>query len=499
MKEQGNLQATLPDKDEGVLPAPVTPPSGKEDKLNELYKQFVAEADKIRSEEDTTKYPKSPGLPGTITTFGSLPLANLGIAPGATVHSGYAVQYGKPREADTVKLLPFPKPGTSFEKWWDHALDSISSATSYCTEAYRWALEVQKSETTFEKLSESGGFVRLDALLLTALMECIPGDTHLLRQEIKKAKTLQRQTQERNITGRQVLFMVFHFFAMNQKDKSMTDTARLHKISLQNGDIQTFLYKWDEMLSLMTKRPEDDDLMNLFVLQFDLHLPKNHEFYVEYLFWYNRPAEDVTRTYEGLWRLVHDWVRRKKDTKNRREALKDHLPGIARPEKGKGKGKGKSGETQVCFAWRDKGVCAKLESGECKYAHPQSAKGKGKTDSKGKGKGCKQRSPSSSRGGKSGGRSASPSSRTVTDPKLLCQNYLKGKCDKGKSCKYHHNGVCTFHKKGICNKGDKCVFTHHDPPTPALAATTETNVPPSPKSAAAKQKALAKAKKDENA
>ena len=80
------------------------------------------------------------------------------------------------------------------------------------------------------------------------------------------------------------------------------------------------------MLSLMKKRPPDDDLMNLFVLQFDLHLPKNHEFYVEYLFWYNQPADNETRTYNGLWKLVHDWVRRKKDTKNRKEALKDHLP-----------------------------------------------------------------------------------------------------------------------------------------------------------------------------
>ena len=191
--------------------------------------------------------------------------------------------------------------------------------------------------------------MRLGALLLTALMECIPGDTHLLRQEIKKAKTLQRQTQERNITGRQVLLMVFHFFAMNEKDKSMTDTALLHKTSLQNGDIQQFLYKWDEMLSLMTKRPDDSDLMNLFVLQFDLHLPKNHEFYVEYLFWYNRPAEDVTRTYEGLWELVHDWVRRKKDTKNRRDALKDHLLNISREPKGKGKGKAKVGKLKCAL------------------------------------------------------------------------------------------------------------------------------------------------------
>ena len=52
----------------------------------------------------------------------------------------------------------------------------------------------------------------------------------------------------------------------------------------------------------------------------------------------------------------------------------------------------------------------------------------------------------------------------VTDPKLLCQNYLKGKCNKGKDCKFHHNGPCAFHKKGNCNKGADCVFSHHDPP-----------------------------------
>ena len=85
--------------------------------------------------------------------------------------------------------------------------------------------------------------MRLGALLLSAFMECIPGDTHLLRQEIKKAKMLQRKIHELNITGRQVLFMVYKFFAMNDKDKSMTDAARLHKVTLQNGDIQQFVYR----------------------------------------------------------------------------------------------------------------------------------------------------------------------------------------------------------------------------------------------------------------
>ena len=294
--------------------------------------------------------------------------------------------------------------------------------------------------------------------------------------------------------------MVYKFFAMNEKDKSMTDAARLHKVTLQNGDIQQFVYRWDETLSLMTKQPDDDDLMNLFVLQFDVHLPKNHEFYVEYLFWYNQPAGSPNRNYEGLWKLVHDWVRRKKDAKNRRESLKDHLPGLtfdkAPKGKGKGKGKDKNGEPQVCFAWRNNGVCTKNEDGDCVYAHPPSAKNTGKPKGGGKDGKQKRSSSTSSRGGKgnSGGGKGpgSPRGKVVTDPKLLCQKYLKGTCDKGKACKYHHNGPCIFHKKGNCNRGADCVYSHHDV-KPAASAIVE----PSPKSAAAKKKAQGKA--DENA
>jgi len=231
------------------------------------------------------------------------------------------------------------------------------------------------------------------------------------------------------------------------------------------------------MLSLMQKVPPEDDLMNLFVLQFDVHLPKNHEFYVEYLFWYNQPADSPTRNYYGLWKLVHDWVRRKKDMKNRKEALKDHLPNMAfhdnaaKAKGGKGTGKDKNGDPQVCFAWRNNGICPQKSSGTCQYAHPMDAKGKGKPGGDKGGKGGKQQrsSSTSSRGGKKGGAGGgkgapSPRGKVVTDPALLCKNYPKGKCDKGKACKFHHNGPCVFHNKGNCNKGDACVFSHHHAP-----------------------------------
>ena len=196
----------------------------------------------------------------------------------------------------------------------------------------------------------------------------------------------------------------------------------------------------------MTRRPPDDDLMDLFVLQFDAHLAKNHEFYVEYLFWYNQPATNTTRSYEGLWTLVHDWVRRKKDTKNRTEALTDHVPGLAGQHntptglaadsgdknKGTGTGKDKNGEPQVCVAWRNNGVCPKKDAGTCNYSHPKGQKGTGKSSGKKEGKGGKDRAASNSsrtsKGGAGGGKgSGSPRGKKVAnDVALLCKNFLKG-------------------------------------------------------------------------
>ena len=235
--------------------------------------------------------------------------------------------------------------------------------------------------------------------------------------------------------------------------------------------------------------------MNLFVLQFEWHLPKSHEFYVEYLFWYNRPAGDTVRSYEGLWTLVHDWVRRKQDSKNRKQALTDHLPGAFIQEKtpkgkGKGTGKDKDGNPQICFAWRNNGVCPNKDAGTCVYTHPNNQKGKGKPDGKNGKKGGNRSNSNSSRNGKGGpgggkGSGTPRGGKTVTDVKLLCKNYLKGKCDKT-DCKYHHNGPCAFHAKGKCNKGDDCVFSHHV--TPALVSVV-----------APKATAKSKAKKDGDA
>ena len=101
--------------------------------------------------------------------------------------------------------------------------------------------------------------------------------------------------------------------------------------------------------------------MNLFVLQLGVNLLKTNEFDVGYLFWYNRPRDDPIRSYEGIWSLVHGWVRRKRDQQNRREALREHVPGLGAPAMPFLE-KGGDAARMICFSWRDTGKCAKKDA-----------------------------------------------------------------------------------------------------------------------------------------
>ena len=82
-----------------------------------LANQFLAQMGAIQRGEQPqpliNSYPTSPSKTGPT---GLAPLVNLGVAPGAIGNTGSVVQYGKPKEVDSVKLTAFPKPGVYFEK-----------------------------------------------------------------------------------------------------------------------------------------------------------------------------------------------------------------------------------------------------------------------------------------------------------------------------------------------------------------------------------------------
>ena len=92
----------------------MTPPSGPSAEAAAFIADLQSEQEKLAAKMQALKsegsqYPRSPGLPGT-STFSAVPLANLGIAPGATDHAGFVVQYGTPRKAHAIKFIFPPTP-----------------------------------------------------------------------------------------------------------------------------------------------------------------------------------------------------------------------------------------------------------------------------------------------------------------------------------------------------------------------------------------------------
>ena len=132
---------------------------------------------------------------------------------------------------------------------------------------------------------------------------------------------------------------------------------------------------------------------------------------------------------------------------NRKEALQDHMPGqYAPPKDSKGKRKSgngpKGGEQQSSSNSSQTGTATKAQGGHA-----------------------------------GGGTSpAPPRGKIVIDKKLLCNNYLKGKCHKP-DCKLHHNGPCIFHAKGKCIKGVDCVFAHNVTPATAAVVNPKATAP----------------------
>ena len=434
----------------------------------------------------TATFSQNVGYPSSPQTLPpGLPVHDDGRAAAGLGPAGHAIQLCKPRTATSLKFRPFPKPGQNFEAWQNYARRLVSSATTYKAQCYDWILECEDPAATFESLEDPGQFIDLDNMIYAACDECIPGDTHRLRQKVD-LKNQELKELRKLMSGRQLLWMMYQHFIVTDKDRNLTDTAKLQSLSLKDGDLQQFIFKWDLQLTRTLKRPTDEDLLNLILIQLETCLKKDHEFYQEYYFWTLLPETNPVRNYAGLTEMIHAWVDRKTSSKMRHEALKGQgvsIPGVNYIYPVNESKIGRDSKEQTCFSWRDHGKCSKFEAGTCQYKHPKDQKGKGKADKskgkdKGKGKDGKNKQGDGKRRSTSAPprttstRTASPRRPAVTDMGKVCRLYLKNSCTKGANCKYHHNDPCKFLAAGKCTKGDDCPFPHWNVPNIAAATTT---------------------------
>ncbi len=256
------------------------------------------------------------------------------------------------REAEVLKVLALPS-ASQFRAWKLALRDEVAGASGVPDEAFAWAMCVERPETTFDSLGESGAFASLDAKLAAALSKILQGE--LARQvNIRKEKMASTG---RLMKGRQILWLLYQHFKISQAEGSLLEFQDLLNVKLQGDGLRTFLNDWDSVLLAMAQEPPVEILETLFRLQIQRYQPLRDQ-----LAYYDRLDHGhADRSYAFLISAArrHLEQRRRAET---REALSRGgsayaLPvSLARGDPG-GKAKAKSKGKGICRSWASTGSC----------------------------------------------------------------------------------------------------------------------------------------------
>ena len=340
---------------------------------------------------------------------------------------------GKPKEAETIKLLDFPTPET-YRSWRIAAREAIRAASDRPDEAFAWVQAVYAKDQSLEGLRDPGKFLTLDTKLLSAISKVLKGE--LARQIVNYKES--EAAHARAVRGRQVLYMFEQYFKTNDEVGALYSVEDLLKVSLINDDLSSFTRNWESVIAGISHVPEELTLIDILLRQ----IRGSHRLKYD-LETYDRAKEGTeTHSYQFLLSSIKNLLTRERVRKNRDKIAKAHGAKYGAPAQEEGKGKGKGGRkgreasrqresSQVpkgyCFTWVKTGKCEK--GADCKY------------------KDEKPRGNSPSRG-----RPGSP--RDLS--KVPCKFHKIGRCTEGANCRFSRSKPAKRRRsKSRKKKGDK--------------------------------------------
>jgi hypothetical protein len=111
--------------------------------------------------------------------------------------------------------------------------------------AFKWILEVETKDATFESLQDSGKFETLDTKLGAAITELAKGD--LGRQIVKEQEPAARE-RSAMVSGRQLLWIIYQHFAVDEAAGCLYNITDLMAVRLVDDQLDSFLHSWDHVL-----------------------------------------------------------------------------------------------------------------------------------------------------------------------------------------------------------------------------------------------------------
>ena len=149
----------------------------------------------------------------------------------------------------------FPTPAT-FACW---KKTEVCTCSQFPTEAMQWIKEVELVDSVDELRSSSSTrgismpyFEVLDARIASAPNKIIQNTQFKRKASLEEQKA---QKQDSFLRGRQIAYLMYHYFRVTGANDSVENYADLFTFGLRNDDIQEFGSKWDGILLSMTKIP----------------------------------------------------------------------------------------------------------------------------------------------------------------------------------------------------------------------------------------------------
>ena len=384
----------------------------------------------------------------------------------------------KTKEADVIKLVALPERAGQFRSWRLSTRRKVIAASADPNGAYQWIKEVEDPKTSFDSFRDSGKFSTLDSKLGSAISDMSKGE---LGRRIILA-TEREDKDGRNVTGRQLLKIIYEFYKTDEYVGIVYDVSDLTQVKVKGDNpgwrqLLDFRDLWDETLAGIEKEPEVEILEALFKTEVRKCQCLSHDLGI-----YDRALKgSAERSYQFLYDAVQRLLARKQSDLNRsdiqrtrkegnhmvktndrrgrsrernaapspvkkkksvsktRDNSRGHSPSD-RSKGGKKKERSTSSKKGVCYSWKNSGKCAKHEKGECPYSHDESDRSS--SSSRSSGSDGRKPSPFKRKKGKGKGKGKGRGNRSLSPAdkkKVSCYFYLNDNCSKGADCDFKHD------------------------------------------------------------
>jgi hypothetical protein len=238
------------------------------------------------------------------------------------------------REGDTISLPKLPTSASYYKPWFKTVKDRVTACAVDPDLSYRWISVVGKDGTKPEALGIPGaGFSSLDAKLRAGISSYITGEAAeklpLVAMIIARQEEYE-ETNDKPMTGRQLVMLIRQYFEVRQDEKITYDLSDLMDLVFP-GDhaIESFADRWDDMVRNMRRSLDDGELEHMFSPKI-----KMSEALAKDLDRYELSEQgDPERSYTFLRKMVAIKVRDLRQNRNREDLVHSQLRANRVPNK----------------------------------------------------------------------------------------------------------------------------------------------------------------------